>query len=174
MALLHHYARSQEPAAFVELSRRYAGVVYGTCLRITANVHDAEELTQDCFFELARRAATIRSSVGGWLHSLATHRRAECRPVAQPKARARTRRRGDQGTGQLGGGSRLAPSRTAAWTMRLTLCRKSCERRLSFTSWKTARKARSLCGSACISRRYRGVFKRHWRHCVPACAIPAL
>lgn len=35
---------------------------------------DAEELTQDYFVELARRAAMIRSSVGGWLHSLATSR----------------------------------------------------------------------------------------------------
>ena len=86
IALLHQYARSQEPAAFVELSRRHAGVVYGTCLRITANVQDAEELTQDCFFELARRAATIRSSVGGWLHSLATH-------LALNAVRSRNRRR---------------------------------------------------------------------------------
>jgi DNA-directed RNA polymerase specialized sigma24 family protein len=87
IALLHQYARSQEPAVFMELSRRYAGVVYGTCLGITANVHDAEELTQDCFFELARRAATLRSSVGGWLHSLATHR-------ALNAVRSRNRRRG--------------------------------------------------------------------------------
>jgi RNA polymerase sigma factor (sigma-70 family) len=86
IALLHHYVQSQEPAAFVELSCRYAGVVYGTCLRITANVHDAEELTQECFFELARRAATIRSSVGGWLHSVATRR-------ALNAVRSRNRRR---------------------------------------------------------------------------------
>jgi RNA polymerase sigma factor (sigma-70 family) len=85
-ALLRQYAKSQEPAAFEELSRRYAGVVYGTCLRITANVHDAEELTQDCFFELARRAAMIHSSVGGWLHSLAIHR-------ALNAVRSRNRRR---------------------------------------------------------------------------------
>lgn len=86
VALLRQYARSQEPAAFMELSRRYAGVVYGTCLRITANVQDAEELTQDCFFELARKAATIHSSVGGWLHRLATHR-------ALNAVRSRNRRR---------------------------------------------------------------------------------
>ena len=86
IALLRQYARSREPAAFVELSRRYVGVVYGTCLRITANVHDAEELTQDCFFELARRAATIHSSVGGWLHSMATNR-------ALNAVRSRNRRR---------------------------------------------------------------------------------
>ena len=86
IVLLRQYARSQEPAAFVELSRRHAGAVYGACLRITANVQDAEELTQDCFFELARWAATIRSSVGGWLHSLATHR-------ALNAVRSRNRRR---------------------------------------------------------------------------------
>ena len=86
IALLRQYARSREPAAFVELSRRHAGVVYGTCLRITANVHDAEELTQDCFSELARRATTIRSSVGGWLHSMATNR-------ALNAVRSRKRRR---------------------------------------------------------------------------------
>jgi RNA polymerase sigma factor (sigma-70 family) len=86
IALLRKYARSQEPAALIELSRRYAGVVYGTCLRITVNVHDAEELTQDCFFELARRATTIHSSFGGWLHSLATRR-------ALNAVRSRKRRR---------------------------------------------------------------------------------
>jgi RNA polymerase sigma factor (sigma-70 family) len=85
-ALLDQYARSQEPAAFLELSRRYAGMVYATCLRITGNAHDAEELTQDCFFELARRASTVCSSVGGWLHRLATHR-------ALNAVRSRTRRR---------------------------------------------------------------------------------
>lgn len=74
IAILRQYARSQEPAAFMEVSCRYAGVVYGTCLRITANVQDAEELTQDCFLELARKAATVHSSVGGWLHRMATHR----------------------------------------------------------------------------------------------------
>jgi hypothetical protein len=46
IALLRRYAESREPAAFVELSRRYAGVVYGTCWRITASMHDAEELTR--------------------------------------------------------------------------------------------------------------------------------
>jgi len=85
-ALLQRYAESQEPAAFAELSRRYAGMVYATCLRITGNAHDAEELTQDCFFELARRASTICLSVGGWLHRLATHR-------ALNAVRSRTRRR---------------------------------------------------------------------------------
>ena len=39
-ALLDQYAQSHEPAAFNELSRRYAGMVYATCLRITGNAAD--------------------------------------------------------------------------------------------------------------------------------------
>ena len=39
--LLHQYAQSREPAAFAELSRRYGGMVYATCLRITSNAQDA-------------------------------------------------------------------------------------------------------------------------------------
>lgn len=73
-ALLRRYAESREPEAFAELARRHAGLVYGTCLRITASPHDAEELAQDCFFQLARQAGAIRTSVAGWLHRLATHR----------------------------------------------------------------------------------------------------
>ena len=51
--LLSRYARQPSPDTFLELVRRHTGIVYGTCLRITANVHDAEELTQECFFDLA-------------------------------------------------------------------------------------------------------------------------
>ncbi|MBS0202979.1 MAG: sigma-70 family RNA polymerase sigma factor [Planctomycetes bacterium] len=72
--LLNQYAASRSPETFVELVRRHTGLVYGTCLRITADTHDAEELTQECFFDLARQAAEIRSSLVGWLHQAATHR----------------------------------------------------------------------------------------------------
>jgi Sigma-70 region 2 len=51
--LLSRYTRSRDPETFLELVRRHTGLVYGTCLRITANVHDAEELTQECFFGLS-------------------------------------------------------------------------------------------------------------------------
>jgi len=73
-ALLRRYAERHDPAAFAELANRRAGLVFGVCLRITADRHDAEELTQDCFLQLARKAATIRTSVAGWLHQVATHR----------------------------------------------------------------------------------------------------
>jgi len=73
-ALLRHYAERHDPSAFAELANRRAGLVFGVCLRITADRHDAEELTQDCFLQLARKAATIQTSVAGWLHQVATHR----------------------------------------------------------------------------------------------------
>jgi len=43
-------------------------------LRITGNTQDAEELTQECFFDLARHASQIRTSLAGWLHQAATNR----------------------------------------------------------------------------------------------------
>ena len=49
-------------------------MVYATCLRITSNDEDAEELVQECFFDFARQANQIRTSLVGWLHQSATHR----------------------------------------------------------------------------------------------------
>jgi len=73
-ALLERYAQTRDAEAFAELVRRHAGAVYGTCLRITRNPDDAEDAAQECFLELARRAATITASVPGWLHTAATNR----------------------------------------------------------------------------------------------------
>ena len=175
IALLRQYARSQEPAAFVELSRRHAGVVYGTCLRITANVQDAEELTQDCFFELARRAATIRSSVGGWLHSLATHR-------ALNAVRSRNRRREHEQRVAAASSKEQADSEAeVAWChleplldqaidslpeelrtpIILALSGKPPAKRGCFAAW-----CASIDGIAAHSR-------GDWRHCVPVCGNPA-
>lgn len=72
--LLDRYLSSRSPEPFLELVKRHTALVYGTCLRITANPHDAEELTQECFFELARQAGNIRTSLVGWLHHAARHR----------------------------------------------------------------------------------------------------
>ena len=72
--LLQNYAQTRDAEAFAELVRRHAGPVYGTYLRITGNAHDAEDVAQECFLELARKAGTIASSVPGWLHAAATSR----------------------------------------------------------------------------------------------------
>ena len=73
-SLLEHYARTRDAKAFNELARRYSGLVYGTCLRVTQNPDDAQDVAQECFLELARRAGTIRSSLAGWLHKVARTR----------------------------------------------------------------------------------------------------
>ena len=73
MKLLHQWRRSQDAEAFNTLVGRYVDLVYGTCRRILRNDADAEEVTQECFIKLATGETVIRSSLGGWLHRLATH-----------------------------------------------------------------------------------------------------
>lgn len=73
-ALLDRYAQAQDAEALAELFERYSRLVYGTCLRVTQNRDDAEDVAQECFLELARRAGSITSSLPGWLHSLARSR----------------------------------------------------------------------------------------------------
>ena len=89
LLILREYASTRNPALFSELAARYTNSVFATCLRITSNAHDAEDLTQDCFFELARQAHSIKSSVGGWLHRMATNR-------ALNALRSRQRRHGHE------------------------------------------------------------------------------
>jgi RNA polymerase sigma factor (sigma-70 family) len=71
--LLRNYATSRDAAAFAELVRRYAGMVYGTCLRITRNAHDAEDAAQESFLEFARRAGSVQQA-GPWLHGVAANK----------------------------------------------------------------------------------------------------
>jgi RNA polymerase sigma factor (sigma-70 family) len=87
-ALLERYARIGDAEAFAELVRRYAGMVYGTCHRVTASAQEAEDITQECFLELARKAGTIRSSLPGWLHTVARRRSVDA--IRKDVARRRT------------------------------------------------------------------------------------
>ena len=72
--LLSQYVATQDADAFEELTRRYAGLVKGVCIRLLGNSHDAEEVAQECFLELARNAPDVHTSLGGWLRSAATSR----------------------------------------------------------------------------------------------------
>ncbi|MHB9106796.1 MAG: RNA polymerase sigma factor [Armatimonadota bacterium] len=72
--LLNAYAQTRDAEAFAELVRRYAGLVYGTCLRVTRNPDEAEDAAQECFIELAKRAGSITGSLPGWLHATARHK----------------------------------------------------------------------------------------------------
>ncbi len=65
-------ARSGDRRAFEALYRLHVGRVYALCLRLTAHVETAEELTQEAFIRAWQRLASFRgdSAFGTWLHTL--------------------------------------------------------------------------------------------------------
>ncbi|MEN9733772.1 MAG: hypothetical protein RLZ45_1767 [Verrucomicrobiota bacterium] len=67
-----HVARHDE-AAFAELVRRHVNLVFGTALRILGDPSAAEEVAQNVFITLARKARSLRAGSGlaGWLHRAA-------------------------------------------------------------------------------------------------------
>ena len=70
--LLTRYARDSSEAAFAELVRRHINLVYSAALRqVNGNVHQAEDVTQAVFTNLARKAAKLTShpSITGWLYT---------------------------------------------------------------------------------------------------------
>jgi RNA polymerase sigma-70 factor (ECF subfamily) len=58
--------------AFEELYRRHNRRVYSLCLRMTANVSEAEDLAQEVFIQLFRKIGSFRgdSAFTTWLHRL--------------------------------------------------------------------------------------------------------
>lgn len=58
--------------AFEELYRRHNRRVYSLCLRMTQNVQEAEDLAQETFIQLFRKAGSFRgdSAFTTWLHRL--------------------------------------------------------------------------------------------------------
>jgi len=59
-------------AAFEELYHRHNRRVYSVCLRMTHNVSEAEDLTQEAFIQLFRKIGSFRgdSAFTTWLHRL--------------------------------------------------------------------------------------------------------
>jgi len=57
---------------FHELYQKYHQSIYSTCLRMTRNVSEAEDLTQDVFIKLFRTLRSFRgeSAFTTWLHRL--------------------------------------------------------------------------------------------------------
>ena len=68
-------AAEGDAAAFEELYRRHGRRVYSLCLRMTQNVTEAEDLTQDVFVQLYRNVGSFRgeSAFTTWLHRLTTN-----------------------------------------------------------------------------------------------------
>jgi len=71
--LLDRFAASRDEAAFELLLWRHERLVFGVCLRVLHDPHDAEDAFQATFFALARHAGRIakREAVAGWLHKVA-------------------------------------------------------------------------------------------------------
>src|SRR5512135_598444 len=69
--LLKRYVAEGDAEAFHALVQEYQHMVYAVCRRMLGNEADAEDATQACFLELARRAAKLRPPIGGWLHCVA-------------------------------------------------------------------------------------------------------
>lgn len=62
----------EKMSGFDELYRRHYRRVYSICLRMTGNVAEAEDLTQEVFIQLHRKLASFRgeSAFTTWLHRL--------------------------------------------------------------------------------------------------------
>lgn len=67
----------QQRSALEDLYDRYANTVYSLAMHMLRDAGQAEEVTQDVFFNVWRRAASYnakRGSVTAWLFSIAHHR----------------------------------------------------------------------------------------------------
>jgi len=72
--LVEKWNSNRDADAFTAIVSRHSSMVYGTCLRVLRNVAAAEDVTQECFIELASTRTRIKSSLSGWLHKAAVHR----------------------------------------------------------------------------------------------------
>jgi RNA polymerase sigma factor (sigma-70 family) len=68
--LLSQYARHRSEAAFSEIVRRYASLVYSAARRQTDDLEQAHDVVQMVFTDLARKAGTLSgtSQLTGWLY----------------------------------------------------------------------------------------------------------
>jgi RNA polymerase sigma factor (sigma-70 family) len=71
--LLAAYAQAGDQAAFAEIVSRHAQMVYGVCLRVCANAHEAEDAAQAAFLVLISKAARLRRAgdLSAWLQDVA-------------------------------------------------------------------------------------------------------
>ena len=68
-------AQTADRAAFEALYRLHVDKVYGLCLRMTGNVAEAEDCTQDAFIQAWTKINKFRgeSAFGTWLHRVAVN-----------------------------------------------------------------------------------------------------
>jgi RNA polymerase sigma factor (sigma-70 family) len=90
LELLRRYAEARDAEAFAELVARHRDMVYAACYRVLDSRADAEDSAQESFLRLAGHAASVRTSVAGWLHRVAV------RASIAAQRKQRTRRRAER------------------------------------------------------------------------------
>lgn len=68
-------AKAADAKAFEALYRLHVGKVYGLCLRMTGNVSEAEDCTQEAFIQAWKKMSKFRgdSAFATWLHRIAVN-----------------------------------------------------------------------------------------------------
>jgi RNA polymerase sigma factor (sigma-70 family) len=112
--LLSEFAASRSEGAFEALVRQHVNLVFATALRHVDDRSLAEDITQDVFVVLARKAGTLQghATVAGWLHRTTL---LECRQVVRGELR---RQRREQIAAVLG---TTAPEADSGWTALLPI-----------------------------------------------------
>lgn len=78
--LLRRFVEDRSETAFTELVHRYLSLVRGTALRcVGGDVHAADDITQQVFVSLARKASSLRghATLADWLYVSTHHASAE-------------------------------------------------------------------------------------------------
>ncbi len=105
--LLRRYADDRSEDAFAELVRRNVGLVYHAALRQCGDAHQAQDVAQAVFNDLARKAKQLSSRrvLAGWLH---TSTRFAALRVARTEGRRRAREHEAQAMSELHDGAGAA------------------------------------------------------------------
>jgi RNA polymerase sigma factor (sigma-70 family) len=71
--LLEQFVLRRDERAFATLVQRYSRLVYGVCLRLLQNSHDADDAFQATFLVLAKKAPSLdrQGPLGNWLYTVA-------------------------------------------------------------------------------------------------------
>jgi|GEM_PF-1984305 len=84
---LQQYATTGDAHAFRELVQAHGAMVHATALRVTRDAAAAQDVAQETFLELARKASGITQSVAAWLHRVSWNR--ACDAVRRESTRKR-------------------------------------------------------------------------------------